>query len=361
MPSLQTVEAAEIPAWERAAQKMVEDRGEPVGKQAKIEVPTQLRHYSDKKRFLAVQVAEWRKHHLETPRDYADLAGLIQKGELAELKPVSDSYILYGVGARATGEPFTVFNRSSGKKSVALLDQAALDREYERIAASAGSLKSEIATLREELSSIPKRDRANRKSLQAKIDGKEKTLKKETAEKELLDAHYGNPGERRRLFDEYAKIEALARDFAGLTYDLEDADSRQQMKERMLRYLRPEAIRVMEEVAVSYRQKFDRPLPVSSLVRPHEYQNELSKVNPNATRIAIPPHSTGLAFDIFNKYMTAEEQQYVMTELARLKDEAQIEVLRENRDHFHVFAFIDGTRPGEKLIRESLGDPTASE
>jgi hypothetical protein len=100
MPSLHTVEAAEIPAWERAAQKVKEDRGEPVGKQAKIEVPTQLRHYSDKKRFLAVQVAEWRKHQLETPRDYADLAGLIQKGELAELKPVSDSYILYGVGAR---------------------------------------------------------------------------------------------------------------------------------------------------------------------------------------------------------------------------------------------------------------------
>lgn len=361
MSSLHTVEAAEIPAWERAAQKVVEDRGEPVGKQAKIEVPTQLRHYSDKKRFLAVQVAEWRKHHLETPRDYADLAGLIQKGELAELKPVSDSYILYGVGGRATGEPFTVFNRSSGKKSVALLDQAALDREYERIASSAGSLKTEIATLREELAALPKRERAKHKSLQANIAVQEKTLKKETAKKELLDAHYSDPGERRRLFDEYAKIEALAKDFAGLTYDLEDADSRQQMKERMLRYLRPEAIRVMEEVAVSYRQKFDRPLPVSSLVRPHEYQNELSKVNPNATRIAIPPHSTGLAFDIYNKYMTAEEQQYVMTELARLKDEALIEVLRENRDHFHVFAFIDGTRPGEKLIRQSLDDAPVSE
>lgn len=361
MPSLQTVEAAEIPAWERAAQKIKEDRGEPVGKQAKVEVPTQLRHYSDKKRFLAVQVAEWRKHQLETPRDYAELAGQIQKGELAELKPVSDSYILYGVGGRATGEPFTVFNRSSVKKSVALLDQAALDREYERIALSAVTLKSEIATLREELGELPKKERVQRKSLQAKIAGKEKTLKKETGEKELLDAHYGNPVERRRLFDEYAKIEALAKDFSGLKYDLEDANSRQQMKERMLRHLRPEAIRVMEEVAGSYRQKFDRPLPVSSLVRPHEYQNDLSKVNPNATRIAIPPHSTGLAFDIYNKYMTAEEQQYVMTELARLKDEALIEVLRENRDHFHVFAFIDGTRPGEKLIRQSLGDAPVGE
>ncbi|HYG09297.1 MAG TPA: DUF5715 family protein, partial [Pyrinomonadaceae bacterium] len=128
------------------------------------------------------------------------------------------------------------------------------------------------------------------------------------------------------------------------------------MKERMLRHMRPEAFRLMEQVADSYRRKFERPLPVSSLIRPDEYQYKLSKVNPNATRIAIPPHSTGLAFDIFNKYMTAEEQQFVMTELARLKDESLIEVLRENRDHFHVFAFIDGTRPGEKLIRQSLDE-----
>jgi hypothetical protein len=360
MPSLQTVEAAEIPAWEKAAQKVKEDRGEPVGKQAKIDVPQQLRHYSDSRRFLAVQVAEWRKHQFKTPRDYADLAGLIQKGELVELKPVSDSYVLYGVGGRATGDPFTVFDKSSSK-SIALLDQAGLEREYERISVSTTDLQSEIATLKEELNSVSKKERAKRKALQVKITGKEKALKEETGKKKLLDAHYGNSREQRRLFDEYEKIEVLAKDFSGRTYDLADANSRQQMKERMLRHLRPEALRIVEEVAVSYRQKFDRPLPVSSLVRPDEYQYELSRVNPNATRIAIPPHSTGLAFDIYNKYMTAEEQQHVMAELARLKDEALIEVLRENRDHFHVFAFIDGTRPDEKLIRQSLGRTAESE
>ncbi len=360
MPALQTVEAAEISAWEKGAQKVTEDRGEAVGKQAKIDVPQQLRHYSDRRRFLAVQVAEWHKHRFETPQDYVGLASLIQKGELVELKPASDDYILYGVGARASGESFTVFNKSSNK-SVPLLDQVALDTEYERIDASVADLKSEIASLKEESGSIAKGERAKRKELQVKIAAKEKLLKAETGRKQLLDAHYGNSGERRRLFAEYGKIETLAKDFSGLTYDLEDADSRQQMKQRMLRHLRPEALRVVETLAVSYRQKFDRPLPISSLVRPDEYQYELSKVNPNATRIAIPPHSTGLAFDIFNKYMTAEEQQHVMTELARLKDEAVIEVLRENRDHFHVFAFIDGTRPGEKLIRQSLGDTAAGE
>ena len=34
--------------------------------------------------------------------------------------------------------------------------------------------------------------------------------------------------------------------------------------------------------------------------------------------------------------------------------EEQIEVLRENRDHYHVFAFVDGVRPDESFIRASL-------
>jgi hypothetical protein len=33
--------------------------------------------------------------------------------------------------------------------------------------------------------------------------------------------------------------------------------------------------------------------------------------------------------------------------------------LRENRDHFHVFAFVDGARPSESLISESLGKTSA--
>jgi hypothetical protein len=132
------------------------------------------------------------------------------------------------------------------------------------------------------------------------------------------------------------------------------------MKVRMLSHLRPEAAAVLEELARSYRQKFDRPLPVTSLVRPDEYQHMLSRENPNATLIATPPHSTGLAFDIYYRFMSAEEQSYVMDELARLKDEGRIEVLRENRDHYHVFAFIDGGRPSEGLIRESLSKTSAA-
>src|ERR1041385_464936 len=123
----------------------------------------------------------------------------------------------------------------------------------------------------------------------------------------------------------------------------------------MLSSLRPEAFRMLKEIASAYRQQFDRPLPVTSLVRPDEYPPELSRTNANATRIDTPPHSTGLAFDILYRYMTAAEQTFVMNLLARLEDDGRIEVLRENRDHYHVFAFVDGARPHQQFIAAALG------
>jgi hypothetical protein len=354
------VAAAEVSPWELGARKVKEERGEPVGKQAEVDVPSELRHYSDRRRFLAVQVAEWREHQLETPLDYADLAGLIRAGDLVELKPVSDSYIIFGVGGLATEDPFTSFDPARGQ-SVPLFDRPGLESEYERIAATGLELKGEVAALRKELATLNRRERARRAELRQKIAGDEKALKEEKEMKALLDAHYGRAEEQSRLFDKFAKVAALAGDFSGRAYDLADGESRARLKVRMLRHLRPEALRVLEEVAASYQNEFDRPLPVSSLVRPVEYQHELSKTNSNATRIAAPPHSTGLAFDIFNGYMTAGEQQHVMADLARLEDEGRIEVLRENRDHFHVFAFVDGTRPGEELIRQSLGRAAGGE
>ena len=67
-----------------------------------------------------------------------------------------------------------------------------------------------------------------------------------------------------------------------------------------------------------------------------------------------PPHSTGLAFDINYRYMSGNEQNFLMTELARLKNEGRIEVLRERNANYHVFAFIDGKRPDDELITTSL-------
>ncbi len=357
MPLPAALVAAEFSPWEQAVQKLKEDRGEPTGKQAAVDIPPQLRHYSDTRRFLAIQVAEWQEHRFETPHDFADLAALIMKGEMVELKPVGENYVLYGVGGSADKEPFTYYEKKSGKR-ITLYGEAELAEEYARSAESRTNLEHELANLRQELDSADNRERSRRVMLQAQIAQKEKALGAERETKELLDVYYGD-AEKQRLLTDHQTLERLSRDFSGHTYDVGDARSRKAMKVRMLSFLRPEALKVLEDIARSYQQKFDRPLPVTSLVRPDEYQHQLSKVNPNATLIETPPHSTGLAFDIYYRFMTAEEQSHVMADLARLEDEGRIEVLRENRDHFHVFAFIDGGRPDETLIREYLGTTTA--
>src|SRR6185295_11663263 len=43
-----------------------------------------------------------------------------------------------------------------------------------------------------------------------------------------------------------------------------------------------------------------------------------------------------------------------MTELARLKDEGRIEVIRERNANYHVFTFVDGKRPDDRLITAAL-------
>ncbi|HEY6045185.1 MAG TPA: DUF5715 family protein, partial [Pyrinomonadaceae bacterium] len=126
------------------------------------------------------------------------------------------------------------------------------------------------------------------------------------------------------------------------------------MKINLLRALRPQAMKVLEEIAEKYHASFNRRLPVSSLVRPEQYQHALRKVNRNAVLIDTPPHSTGLAFDIDYRYMSSAEQAFLMTELARLEDEGRIEVLRERTANYHVFVFMNGTRPSDELIAASL-------
>jgi DNA-binding transcriptional ArsR family regulator len=351
-------EAAEIDAWKLAVQKVKEDRGEPMGKQATADVPSELAHYSDTRRFLAIQVAEWREHKFATPHDFVDLSKQIRQGELVELKLVSDNYVLFGVGGSADKEPFTYYDTNS-RKRITLYNETELNREYARITEASANLETDLSGLRQELKTVGKKERARRTKLQSQINAKDKAFETARDNKELLDAYYGNAESRARLVSDYEALANLAADFKGRTYDLSNARSRQEMKVRMLSFLRPEALKVLEEIAGSYHQQFDRPLPVSSLVRPDEYQHMLSKTNPNATLIETPPHSTGLAFDINYKYMTTEEQSALMSHLARLEDEGRIEVLRENRDHFHVFAFVDGARPSESLISEALGKTSA--
>ena len=152
----------------------------------------------------------------------------------------------------------------------------------------------------------------------------------------------------------YAALQALASNFNGRSYDLNNPTDRQALRVNMLSSIRPEALKIMEEVASAYQRQFHRPLPISSLVRPEQYQHALRRVNRNAVLIETPPHSTGLAFDIDYRYMGGTEQTFVMNELARIKKEGRIEVIRERNANYHVFAFVNGVRPPDHLIEASL-------
>ncbi len=116
---------------------------------------------------------------------------------------------------------------------------------------------------------------------------------------------YGQPASRERLFRDYESLQTLAKDFRGRTFDLENPADRQALKVTLLSSLRPQAFKLMEDIAAAYHRQFDRPLPVSSLVRPEQYQDSLRRVNRSATVIETPPHSTGLAFDIDYRYMSS--------------------------------------------------------
>ncbi|HKO99862.1 MAG TPA: DUF5715 family protein [Pyrinomonadaceae bacterium] len=355
LPAPLAAQAAEVNPWTAAVARIKENRGEPGGKQAKVEIPQQLRHYSDTRRFLAVQVAEVREEGITTPQDLVELAGMISRGEMIAVQPVTENYILFGVGGSASKQAFTRFENG---KSIPLFSKAGLQQEYARIAATRLTLTNEIAGLKKELAGLGKRERSKRNGLQKQINANEAEAKAALESKELLDRYYADTNRSTELVASYESLASIAKKFPGRDFNIEDGSERRDLKVRLLSSMRPEAFKVMEEIATAYKEKFDRPLPITSLVRPDEYQLQLSKTNPNATRIETPPHSTGLAFDIFYGYMSAAEQAHVMDHLARLKDAGRIEVLRENRDHYHVFAFVDGARPNETAISASLGTPT---
>ena len=266
-----------IAAMERA--KAVRD---PSLTASPLIIPPELKHYSERYWFLATQVAEIEKYNVHTCQDFLDLAVLIQRNELVVVPPVTDTYVLLGVGQKANDEEFTRFEE------------------------------------------------------------------KPQADQEV------KPIDPQKLAREYESLQTLAKNFAGRSYDLHSPADRYELRFNMLRALRPEALKILEEVAQTYHRQFNLPLAISSLVRPEQYQHALRRVNRNAVLIDSPPHSTGLAFDIDYRYMTAAEQTFLMAELARIKNEGRIEVIRERNANYHVFAFLHGTRPSDDLITASL-------
>lgn len=345
--------------WMRAVERVKEDRSG-----GSIEIPPQLRHYEDRHWFLATQVAEVRKFSLQSCQDYVDLAAIIERGELVSLPAVTDNYILFGVGAKADG---AVFSRYLEDRDVQLFNEAELRDAYGRLDTARSKLRTEITSLQAQLTAMKKGARTRVRTnnpvqqggLQKEITAREEELKSKDEEKALLDRTYGQPATRQKLLRDYESLQALAKNFGGRSFNLDNSSDRLAMKVTMLSSLRPEALKILEEIAKRYHDRFDRRLPVSSLVRPEQYQHVLRKVNRNAVLIDNPPHSTGLAFDIDYRYMSGDEQTFVMMELARLKDEGRIEVIRERNANYHVFAFIDGQRPRDELIIASIDQASA--
>lgn len=355
-PSSAGLPNADPNLWARSMEKLKETR--PETENVALEVPTQLRHYEDRHWFLASQVAEARKFNLQSIQDFVDLAAMIQRGELVAVPAVSDTFILFGVGAKADNGAFT---RWVDDHNVELYGDAELRDAYARLDSARANLQNQISGLQKQTGGLKKGSRAKQNELQKEIAARQQQLKANDEAKALLDQSYGSPESRQRLLGDYASLQTLAKNFGGRSFNLDQPNDRQAFKVNLLSSLRPQALKLLEEVAKAYHDKFDRPLPVSSLVRPEQYQHVLRRYNRAAVLIDTPPHSTGLAFDIDYRYMSGAEQNFLMSELARLKDAGRIEVLRERNANYHVFAFIDGTRPSDDLITASLQDAGAPE
>ena len=339
--------------WTRSMEKVKEDRAET--EKVALEIPTELRHYEDRHWFLATQVAEVKKFNVQPVQDFVDLAAMISRSEVVPVPAVTDTYILFGVAARVDGG---VFTRYVANQNIELNDEAGLRDAYARLESAHANLQKEISGLQTQLAALRKGDSTKQDELEKEITAREQELKSNDENKAQLDQYYsqsnGSPQSRPKLLRDYDSLQALAKNFRGRSFNLDDSSDRQALKIYLLSSLRPEGLKILEEVAKRYHDKFDRPLPVSSLVRPEQYQHLLRRFNRYAVLIDTPPHSTGLAFDIDYRYMSGAEQNFLMTELARLKDEGRIEVIRERGANYHVFAFIDGQRPSNELITASL-------
>ena len=276
-------------------------------------MPPELRQYADTRRFLALQMADAQNAGFELPHDDAELIALINAGELVRLAPLTDTYLLYDIGEDVTDDPLMHYDATANKEVPLLPSMAAVEER------------------RAELQKEGARGRAPAA---------------------LLERYYGDPRSRKLLFREYQDVTSFA---AKNGYAVSDVAERTRLHRDLLTYVRPQARDVLVEVADAYRHRFGRRLPITSLIRTELYQRRLSGVNPNATRVEIPPHTTGEAFDISYRYMAADEQNFVMGLVAKLEGEQKVEALRERRGHLHVYAFSAGKRPPEATVNAARG------
>ena len=344
----------DLRTWRTEVRRVEEARGEPIGQRARVVVPPELQHDADRRMFLAVQVAESQEQEYDLPGDDADLAALVQAGEMVEMPAFGDHHVLYGVGALVGSEPFAHYDREAATEVPlysSYLDFDLADDAYDAAVGNLQDRKAALAAARDRARKSPRQRRALTGQMRA-LEQRETLL---IRQQERTAEYYEDWDRRHMLAGKLQLLEDVANRLGGRRYDLEQPQDRRALRGRLLTFIRPEAKAVLLEIAREYSRVFDRPLPVTSLVRSYRYQSVLRRTNRNATSIDAPPHSTGLAFDLMTRFMTAAEQEYLMAVVARLEDEGKVEALREgNRDHLHVFAFADGVRPPAAAIARSL-------
>ncbi len=161
----------------------------------------------------------------------------------------------------------------------------------------------------------------------------------------------------------YENLSRLASNFAGVKYDLNNPADRRQMRMRLLRMFHPRSRPILTELADAYFAQFQRPLRVTSLTRSMDYQILLNQGNPNSYVVrsenALPPHTSGCAFDLARKHMNADEQNFVMQKLAEMEREGRLDALIEYGVNacFHVFIYSDGQAPRMDLLTPAGLDP----
>lgn len=310
--------------WAAAIEKVEERRGSP----GKIDVPPELQHYDDRRRFLALQMADSKEEGFDLPHDQGELVEMIKNHELVEMPALGDDYILYDIGTAAREDPLSHYDAATNK-------DVKLFPDFETYSAYDAQLEEE-----------------------EKHAGK--TGAKARAERELLSSFYSDPVEREKLFAEYKAVTDMAYDFRGLSYDLNDRADRTRFQVRLLSFIRPEARVTLLKLAHDYHEQFGRRLPISSLVRTQRYQRRMVRNSPNATGVDLAPHTTGMAFDISYKFMAPDEQNFVMQDVAKLEDEGKVESLRERNNSFHVYTYADGHLPDENLVTGFLPEVEAA-
>ena len=340
--------------YAEAVLKVEEDRGEEIGRKAEAEIPAELKQYAEAKRFLAIQEEAAREAGLSSPHDFAELAQWVRDGRLVEAPRLGRGYVLYGVGLAATGL-LTHYDSKRGRSVPLFADDAGLKSYADGLTTRRTQLEGELKETNDKLKAVDKRDKQARAQLDSDLKAKRKEIASAEDSLKSLKLYYAAQTDRARLFAEYDVLASLARDFGGRAYDLNDLNASKEFQSRLLTYVRPAALAVMEELGTAYQKKFWRPLPITSLIRTEEYQRTLREAgNANAGNFRVEPHTTGLAFDVYYHFMSGAEQQFVMDDIARLEREGRGEALRELRDHYHVFAFADGKRPDDKAVDKIL-------